>query len=168
MQTSRRSAVRIRRSGSAGSPRTGPAGFSLIELVVAMTAAAVLAGIAFPAYRANVLRTHRIEARAALLALATAQEKLYLECHAYAAVLDATTPACEPPTLRLASISERGNYTLAVTHADASGWVAKATVVGSSGQAEDSACHELELTSTGARTARRSDGSSSDFECWNR
>ncbi len=133
-----------------------------------MTIAAILTAIALPAYRAHVLRTHRVEARAALLGLATAQEKFYLECNVYATTLDAAVSACSPATLRFSASSERGGYSLSVTHADASSWIATATTAGASPQLADTACRELQLTSTGARTARRSDGTPNDFECWNR
>jgi len=52
-------------------------GVTLIELVVVAAVIAILASVAIPSYRSHVLRAHRTEARAALLALATAQEKFH-------------------------------------------------------------------------------------------
>ena len=56
-------------------------GMTLVELLVAWwSLVAVLAAlVAIPSYRSHVLRTHRVEARTALLALAAAQEKFFLQ-----------------------------------------------------------------------------------------
>ena len=97
------SALRTGRSRHAHRSR-GPRGVSLIELLAVLLAIGILAGIAVPAYRAQLLRTNRTEGRAALLALAVAQEKFYLECHRYAMELDpaqapGVRPSDRPPAL---------------------------------------------------------------------
>ena len=63
-------------------------GVTLIELVVVVVIVGILASIAIPSYRNYVLRANRTEGRAALLALATAQEKFYLQCNTYTTALD--------------------------------------------------------------------------------
>ena len=144
-------------------------GMTLLELVIALAIVSVLAAIAVPAYRSYVVRANRADARGALLALSTAQEKLYLQCNTYTTNLDAgVDTSCNPLNLRYPTSSERGLYTLAVTSADASAWSATATVASGSAQAADTACHAFELDSRGTRTAVTSDGAPGDSTCWSR
>jgi type IV pilus assembly protein PilE len=50
-------------------------GFTLIELLVAIAIAAILAAVAIPAYSNYVLKSHRTEAKAMLLDLASLEER---------------------------------------------------------------------------------------------
>ena len=144
-------------------------GVSAIELLVVLAIIGILAGLSVPAYRDHVLRANRGEARAALLSLATAEEKFYLQCNEYTSALDAAAAtACSPASLRFPAASERGYYTVAVTSADASGWSATATAVAALPQFRDTVCRTFQLASTGAKTARDSVNAASDSECWNR
>jgi type IV pilus assembly protein PilE len=159
-------AIFLRRSGGLGRET---AGVTAIELAIVLAIVGVLAGLAVPAWRDHVLRANRGEARAALLSLATAEEKFYLQCNEYTSALDAAAAtACSPGNLRFPAASERGYYTLAVTSADASGWTATATAVSTRTQYQDTRCRTFQLTSTGAKTARSSANSANDSECWNR
>jgi type IV pilus assembly protein PilE len=154
-------------------------GVTLIELVVVVVIVAILASIAIPSYRDYVLRANRSAARAALLALATAQEKYYLECNSYVASLDPTQPnTCPGKTgsLSYPTTSENGYYTLtlAVTDGnfDAAGnpqsWTATATAASGQPQFRDTKCRAFELTSTGVKTAKNSGGTPNDNECWSK
>ena len=144
-------------------------GVSAIELLVVLAIVGILAGLSLPAYRDHVLRSNRTEARAALLGLATAQEKFYLQCNEYTRALNAAaTTTCSPGNLRFPATSERGYYTVAVTAADANGWTATATAVSTLPQYRDTRCRTFQLTSTGAKTAMNSGHSANDTECWNR
>lgn len=145
-----------------------PGGVTLIELLVVLLAIGVLAGIAVPSYRAQLLRANRDEGRAALLALATAQEKFYLACQRYAADLDpARDNDCETQRLRFPAASERGYYRLAITSADAVGWSATATPAGPPQEA-DTHCRLLQLDGIGRKSAVDAAVADSTLECWRR
>lgn len=58
-------------------------GFTLIELVVAMSIAALLAAIAIPAYSSYTLRSHRTEAKTVLADLAAMEERFYSTSNTY-------------------------------------------------------------------------------------
>jgi type IV pilus assembly protein PilE len=157
------------RQASAGQQACAQAGFSLVDLVVAMLIAAVLASIAVPSYRAELTRTRRTDARTALLALAAAEESFHTTCNTYATTLEDTTESsCGTSSLRFPGIAGQGAYSVAVTSADATSWAALATAIAGGPQQADTRCRALGLTSTGNRTARTADGTSNHEECWNR
>jgi type IV pilus assembly protein PilE len=144
-------------------------GVTLIELVVVLLVVGILASLAVPTFRAQVLAANRTDAREALLALAAAQEKFYLACNTYAALLDPDRESsCDPPRLRFVTHSQRGLYTITVETADVGGWTARATVASGTPQAADGSCEVLELDSTGTRTARMSAGAPARVDCWAR
>lgn len=130
-------------------------GWSLIELMVAVAVLAALSLAAVPAWRAAMLRAHRVEATSALVSLATAQERFHLQHHTYAADLE----AAPPDGLGLPAVTSAGRYAIAITEADASRFAATATAQGH--QSQDVRCAEFSLDSTGLRTATHAD-------CWAR
>ena len=58
-------------------------GVNLIELMIVVTIVAILGAIAYPSYRNQLMRSHRSEAKAALLQIQVAQEKWFLQNNAY-------------------------------------------------------------------------------------
>jgi type IV pilus assembly protein PilE len=128
-------------------------GVTLIELVVVVAIVALLATIAIPSYRQFVLRSHRAEAKSALLNLAAAQEKFYLQNNTYTDAL-----ADAPPVgLGLTATTENGYYTIAIDDADTDSFTATATTAG--GQADDDDCDTFTIDQAGARTA-------TSASCW--
>jgi len=69
----------------AGNRRSGTKarGFTLIELIIAMVIVATLAAIAIPSYQAYVLRSHRTDAKSALLDIASLEERLFSTTNSY-------------------------------------------------------------------------------------
>lgn len=131
------------------------AGVTLIELIVVVAIVALLASVAVPSYRQYLLRTHRAEAMSALMQLAAAQEKFYLQNNTYAVnnLLDDAPPA----GLGLSATTENGYYAIAIGAADAAGYTATATAAGS--QAADTRCATFTITQAGTKTATSND-------CW--
>jgi type IV pilus assembly protein PilE len=60
-------------------------GFTLVELIVAMVILATLAAIAIPSYSIYVLKSHRTEAKSALLDLASLEERYFSTMNTYSA-----------------------------------------------------------------------------------
>jgi type IV pilus assembly protein PilE len=97
-------------------------GVTLIELLVVVVIVAILAAVAYPNYRAYVQKSKRNEAKAALLQIATNQERHYLNNNEY--TID----------MRLLGFSAdkdvptgSGTYLVSVTLADSNGYTAQAT-----------------------------------------
>ena len=140
------------------------AGFSLIELVIALAIAGVTASLAFASYRASLLRAARTEAIHGLLAIAAEQEKFHLNVGRYADRLDAA-PGAEPPGLAIASLTLHGRYRLAIESADAAGFVAVARAQAAAGQS-DPACARLSIDESGRRRAEDARGRDATAVCW--
>lgn len=126
-------------------------GFTLIELMIALVIVAILASIAIPGYRNYILRTNRGDATAALLKIAAAQEKFYLQNDSYTTDFDLAPPAgLGIPT------TENGHYELAVAAGPdglLAGFVATATADADGPQASDDDCQTFTINQQGVRTS---------------
>jgi type IV pilus assembly protein PilE len=147
--------VERNRIARAWSPRRASreAGVTFVELMAVVLIIAILGVIAIPSYRDYTIRAHRTEGKAALLRLATNQERFYLQNHRYSDTVDGSLGFAMPQ-------SENGVY--AITVATTNGWTqdysATATPVPGGGtngvdQTVDAKCASFTLTSAGARTA---------------
>ncbi|HEX6572671.1 MAG TPA: type IV pilin protein [Steroidobacteraceae bacterium] len=137
-------------------------GVTLIELMIVIVVVGILASIAVPSYRSYVLRTHRVEAKTALLNLAAAQEKHYLQNNTYAANSALTT--APPAGLGLPATTENGWYTVAIASgANAASFTATATSAGA--QVADTDCATFTITALGVKTATKQGGATSTV-CW--
>jgi len=137
-------------------------GMTLVELLVVVVLVAVLATVAIPSYRSHVLRTHRVEARTALLALAVAQEKFFLQHNTYATQTELSE--APPDGLGLPGTSANARYVLSIDSASESDYSATATATGT--QVGDHDCATFSTNALGQRSATRLDGSASSA-CWN-
>jgi type IV pilus assembly protein PilE len=117
-------------------------GFTLIELMIVVVIVAVLSAIAYPAYQDYARETKRADAHAALLRIATLQEKNFSNTNQYA---DSTTTlgyAAHP------AISNDGFWAITVTTAAPTTFTLSAAPAG--GHA-DPDCATITLTSAGLR-----------------
>ncbi len=136
------------------------AGFTLVELVIAIAILAILIGIAIPSYTEYVIRTNRAEARISLQNAAQALERCYTRYSAYTHA-DCTVAT----TLQGAGfLSENDHYLVESTAIAAATYSLTATPQG--GQAtRDSKCDVFTLTQTGQRGMTGTHSWTSD-RCW--
>ena len=90
-------------------------GFTLIELMIVVAIIAIIAAIAIPAYSDYVTRARRADGKTALIAIQLAQEKFRANNPAYTATM-ASLPA--------ATTSPKGYYTLSVSTASSTAYIA--------------------------------------------
>lgn len=147
-------------------------GFTLLELVIALAIAAVVTMLATAGYERTMLRSHRLDAHAALNAVASAQERHYLEYARYAGRFapSAAGPAPSPSdefedSLPLPSASPDGHYSLALT-TDANALEYEVTATPTGRQRRDAACATFALDHTGRRIARDARGADASAACW--
>ncbi len=140
-------------------------GFTLIELVVVMIIVAILAAVAIPSYRKYVIRSQRSDAKDALLALATQQEKHYLQCNTYAATFAAATN-CAAGQLQGTNLSKNGWYQLTIPANSAIAFTVTATAIAGQSQFQDSECRSFTVNQLGTRSALDAGGADNTAECW--
>ncbi len=140
-------------------------GVTLIELIVVMIIVGILAAVAIPTYRQYVIRSQRSDAKDALLALATQQEKFYLQCNTYATGF-AAAPNCVALNLQGTNSSKNGWYTLTIPVGNATSYTILATAAAAGNQFQDTACRTFQVTERGIRTAADDGGADNTADCW--
>jgi type IV pilus assembly protein PilE len=138
------------------------AGFTLIEVMIALAVVAITTTIAASTYRNHLRRGHRAQAVQSLLIAAAEQEKFHLAHGSYGSRLDAAA-GDDPPGLPVASRTPGGHYTLAVEFASAAEFRVVATAAGSQA---DPACLRLSIDESGRRLAANSQGADTASRCW--
>ena len=133
-------------------------GITLIELMIVVVVISILAAVAYPNYQEFTARAKRNEARAALLRLATNQERFYLNNNTFTA--DVTQLGFSSEDGGVTSITETGYYTITVTAANAGNFTARATY--RFGEPESSKCRWFEINGRGDKS------SDPDTDCWTR
>lgn len=130
-------------------------GITLIELMIVVVIIGIMAVIAYPNYREFVARAKRNEAKAALLQIATNQERFYLNNNEY---------TCDMTQLGFAGAgpvqSESGTYTVDVTLCDANNFIAIADYNPS--DVEEGKCNLFQITGRNVKT------SAPYTDCWTR
>jgi type IV pilus assembly protein PilE len=130
-------------------------GITLIELMIVVVIVSILGVIAYPNYREFVSRAKRNEAKAALLKVATNQERFYLQNNAF---------TCDLTQLSFSAAAawqtDSGAYTVDITACNAANFTAQA--VYNLGGAEAGKCALFTIDGRGTRI------SNPDGDCWER
>jgi len=144
------------------------AGFTLIELMIAVAIIGILVRLAYPAYTQSVLKSHRAEAKSALLDLASREERYFSTTNTFTTsapllgyASTATITTASPLTVQAGSSSY---YTLSVSidaTASAPNFTATATAVNS--QVKDTKCMNFTLNQAGVQTVS---GTDTAANCW--
>jgi type IV pilus assembly protein PilE len=152
------------KSTARGSRRTR--GFTLIELVIAMVIAAILAAIAIPSYSAYILKSHRTEAKSALLDLASMEERFFSTQNVYSNLpTDLGYTAANFPVAvgnQYYNINVTG--VAAPTTTAPGTYTLQATPINS--QVNDTQCAIFQVTQDGVQTAWNSGGVINTQTCW--
>ena len=138
-------------------------GFTLIEVMIVVAIAAILASIAWPAYQNQVFRGRRSDAMSALATISQAQERWRSDNISYQATL-----ADLPGGM---TVSRGGHYDLSVVSGTTgfATYTIRATVKSSSPQASDLACQTMTMTLADGRitySSASSGGANDPDTCW--
>jgi type IV pilus assembly protein PilE len=148
-----------------GIPRT--AGFTLVELVVTMVIAAILAAIAIPAYSNYVRKAHRTEAKSAVLDIASLEERWYSTNNNYTNVpanLGYTGTANSAFSVGSGYYNVLVTTTAATSSTTLATYTITATAVGD--QSKDTQCLQFVVTSNGGQTATGAASAVNTNTCW--
>lgn len=130
-------------------------GITLMELMIVVVIIGILAAVAYPNYRDFAARAKRNEAKAALLKIATQQERFYLNNNTY--TTDMTQLGFSGSS---GVISNSKSYTINVPTATPNNFTATATY--NNVDAELSKCETFQIDGRGIRT------SLPYTDCWTR
>jgi type IV pilus assembly protein PilE len=138
-------------------------GFTLIELMVTMVIAAILAAIAIPSYNSSVRKSRRTEARSAVLDAAAREERYYATNNKY------TQTAADLGYAALPVAVGGAYYNLNVVctpdAATCSGFSVTATPANS--QTKDTTCASFIVDQTGKQTSTGPSAANTTATCWN-
>lgn len=129
------------------------AGFTLLELMIALAIVAIIGAIAMPSYQSSIRKGRRADAADAVSAVLQAQERWRANNPSYTASFS---------SLKLGTTSGGGYYTLALSSATGTGYTLSVTPVAGKGQDKDTGCTTLAVTLAGGSP------SYTPAKCWSR
>jgi type IV pilus assembly protein PilE len=116
------------------------AGFTLLELLIAVAILGILASIAIPSYQSYIRKSRRADAIVALSRIQLAEEKWRANNTTYGSLAN----------IGVASTSDQAYYTLSIANTTGTGYVATAAAPSGSSQASDTGCTAMTVTVNGA------------------
>lgn len=119
-------------------------GFTLVELMIAVAIIGILASIAYPAYTSHVLKTHRADAQAQMMDIASRQQQFLMANKEYASKATLEGSGYSLPS----SVSARYTYDISLVASPPSFTI---TFTPQGAQSGDG---NLTLDSTGAKTGK--------------
>ena len=148
--------------GLRGPTRGASAGFSLMELMIAVAIVGILAAIAYPSYMDSITKSRRGAGRACLTNFATHMERYYTTNMRYT---DAGGGAPALPTLDCASAGDTGPYYSYSFSGSPTATTYTLRAVPRGVQAtRDTLCGTLSIDQAGSRSV--STGTSNHDKCW--
>lgn len=155
----------------------GTDGFTLVELIVTMVIAAILAAVAIPAYSNYVRKAHRTEAKSTVLDLASLEERYFSANNNYTDIASNLGYSGTGTTTAGGSFTVgSGYYTVVLSKVDAvapttalpggtpATYSITATAVGD--QLKDTSCATFTVSSAGAQTAADAASAVNTQTCW--
>jgi len=133
-------------------------GFTLIELMVALAIAGVLASVALPSFQSHIRKARRVDAQASL-------QRIQLEQVRWRAHHDTYTTTLSD--LGLTNSSGQAYLQLSIADATSDGFLAVASAVGD--QARDTDCQLMQLRLANAATVTLTSGNAAQTDaprCW--
>jgi type IV pilus assembly protein PilE len=130
-------------------------GFTLLELLMALTVVGILFTLTYPQYQSYILKARRNEGKAALMHLSIKMEEYYSAYKTYTGATLARVGINSTTT-------SQGNYALSISSANTDSFTILATPQGNQA-INDTECAKLSLNQDGLKQIS---GTGSASECW--
>lgn len=137
-------------------------GVTLIELMMALAIAAILAAITYPNYQQYVLRSGRTEGQALLLDAAAREERYFAQNNSYIVATDELARLGLPRVTIKGAGSTSGRYLLTVEPGEEADGGYRLTATPQGNQAQDLRCGALSLNTLGEQQSASGDPA----DCW--
>ena len=137
-------------------------GFSLIELMIVVAIIAIISAVAFPAYKKQTLKGHRVDAKSAVLEAAAREEKFFATNNKYSSTATDLNYAALP--FNVVSGTQTVYVLSIAVNAAGSTYTVTATP---SGDQQGDACYTYVLDNLGTQSNQVSGGgANSTSGCW--
>ncbi len=143
-------------------PRRAASGFTLIEILIALSMAGVLSSVALPTFQSHLQKARRTDALVTMMQVQLAQSRWRANSTGYATLAQ----------IGVGSVSSAGHYSLALASEHDDHYEVRAT--GTGAQAGDTACRNMLLRVTGANVLQASgpdatvaNPAAANRKCWN-
>ncbi|MHB8814788.1 MAG: type IV pilin protein [Steroidobacteraceae bacterium] len=147
------------------------AGFTLIELMIAVVILTLLVAIAVPSYRREIEESRRTDAKTALLDLASREQRFFSLQNSFTtdfANLGYAAAGTNPASVNVGS----GYYSVTVAvpspnaPANPNSFLLTATPVAGTTQASDTSCQQFTVDYTGLQLSQDGSGNPTSSTCW--
>lgn len=135
-------------------------GFTLTELLIAVTIIGLMAMFAIPAYKEEGVKTRRSDAKVSLTNAAQSMERCNIQFDAYNDSINCANPLAGGVGKSIKS--DGGFYKIETTVLTATAYTLTAKAIPGAGQSDDSDCKTFTLNQAGAQGATGNRAS----ECW--
>ncbi|MEO8060121.1 MAG: type IV pilin protein [Burkholderiales bacterium] len=142
--------------------RRASRGFTLIEILIALSMAGVLSSVAVPTFQGQLQKARRTDALVTMMQVQLAQSRWRANGSGYVTLAQ----------IGVANVSSAGHYAIALTTDNDNEYEVRAAATGA--QAGDTACRNMVLRVTGANVVHASGADASaanpaaqNRKCWN-